>query len=68
MICVDQDTAERNEEPFVTLSKTRRIGGRVLFGQHAVHLPRESGSRVPKIRTGDAVRVWEDGDDGGLVA
>lgn len=60
MICVDQDTAEKNEEPYVTLAKTRRIGGRVLFGQHAVHLPLGSRSSVPMIKVGDAVKVWED--------
>jgi molybdenum cofactor sulfurtransferase len=59
MVCVDQETAEKNEEPYVTLAKTRRIGGRVLFGQHAVHLPVESRGGTPRIRVGDVVRVWE---------
>ena len=62
MVCVDQETAERNEEPYVTLVKTRRVDGRVLFGQHAMHLPLQSGSRVPRIRVGDVVRVWQEGD------
>jgi len=62
MVCVDQETAERNEEPYVTLVKTRRMDGRVLFGQHAMHLPLQNGSRVPRIRVGDVVRVWQDGD------
>lgn len=62
MVCVDQETAEKNEEPFVTLAKSRRIGGRVLFGQHAVHLPLESGGSIPKIRVGDVVKVWVDGE------
>ncbi|CRG90135.1 hypothetical protein PISL3812_07176 [Talaromyces islandicus] len=35
MVCVDQMTAERRDEPFSTLAKTRRIGGKVLFGRHA---------------------------------
>lgn len=60
MVCVDQDTAEKNEEPYVTLAKTRRVGGRVLFGQHAVHLPLESRSSIPRIKVGDAVKIWED--------
>lgn len=60
MVCVDQETAEKNEEPYVTLAKTRRIGGRVLFGQHAVHLPLESRSNIPRIEVGDIVKVWED--------
>ncbi|CAI4216423.1 unnamed protein product [Parascedosporium putredinis] len=28
MVCVDQDTGERGEEPFVTLARTRRVGER----------------------------------------
>ncbi|KAL7267569.1 hypothetical protein RUND412_009839, partial [Rhizina undulata] len=53
MVCIDQDTVERNEEPFVTLSKTRRIGGRVLFGMHAAHLPLESRGTSPSIKVED---------------
>src|SRR5450756_168647 len=31
MVCVDQDTAEKNEEPFVTLAKTRRFESKIFF-------------------------------------
>jgi molybdenum cofactor sulfurtransferase len=34
MVCVDQRTGTRSEEPFSTLSKTRKKDGKVLFGQH----------------------------------
>ncbi|KAL8994051.1 MAG: hypothetical protein Q9169_005877 [Polycauliona sp. 2 TL-2023] len=41
MVCIDQTTAERSEEPFVTLAKTRRMQGdgmgtgqKVFFGVH----------------------------------
>ncbi|PKS06569.1 hypothetical protein jhhlp_007317 [Lomentospora prolificans] len=34
MVCVDQDTGERGEEPFVTLTRTRRVDGKVPFGVH----------------------------------
>ncbi|KAI9727844.1 MAG: hypothetical protein M1834_007890 [Cirrosporium novae-zelandiae] len=34
MICIDQKTAERNAEPFVTLAKTRRFNNKVYFGEH----------------------------------
>ena len=34
MVCVDQHSAEKNEEPFVTLAKTRRKKGMVFFGVH----------------------------------
>jgi hypothetical protein len=59
MVCVDQDTAEKNEEPFVTLTKTRRVDGKIFFGQHATHLPLESGDNAtPMIQVGDRVQVW----------
>lgn len=54
MVCVDQETAEKNEEPFVTLAKTRRFAGRVLFGVHTA-LRREEGGGM--VRVGDAVRI-----------
>lgn len=57
MVCIDQETAVKNEEPFVTLSKTRRIDGRVLFGQHAMHLPTKSRLGSSGIKVGDLVRV-----------
>ena len=61
MICIDQNTAEKNEEPFVTLAKTRRVDGRVVFG---VHMAVVGG--VGKIRVGDRVRgVREEEQDGG---
>lgn len=53
MVCVDQDTAERNEEPFVTLAKTRRTGGRVWFGVHCA-LGGAEGGRA-RVRVGDTV-------------
>lgn len=37
MVCVDQVTAEKKQEPFVTLAKTRRIDGKVYFGMHMQH-------------------------------
>lgn len=62
MICVDQQTAERNQEPFVTLSKTRRFDGRVYFGEHTSHLAQDKvPSRLAQsasIMVGDAVRTY----------
>ncbi|XP_014561463.1 hypothetical protein COCVIDRAFT_22436 [Bipolaris victoriae FI3] len=59
MVCIDQQTAERNQEPFVTLSKTRRFDGRVYFGEHTCHLPWSNASspiaQNPTITVGDAV-------------
>lgn len=34
MVCVDDVTARRGEEPFVSLARTRRREGRVWFGVH----------------------------------
>lgn len=62
MICVDQQTAERNQEPFVTLSKTRRFDGRVYFGEHTSHLAGDDSlsplAQNPTIMVGDAVQAY----------
>ncbi|KAI4663834.1 uncharacterized protein J4E78_004253 [Alternaria triticimaculans] len=59
MVCIDQQTAERNQEPFVTLSKTRRFDGRVYFGEHTCHVPWDNVPsplrQNPAITVGDAV-------------
>ena len=52
MLCVDQMTAEKNEEPFVTLAKTRRKQGKIFFGVHAALTERQTA----RIRVGDKVR------------
>lgn len=59
MVCVDQFNAEKNEEPFVTLAKTRRIGGKVYFGVHTALTAREIG-QVARIRVGDPVTSFKD--------
>jgi molybdenum cofactor sulfurtransferase len=62
MVCIDQETAVRNQEPFSTLAKTRRIDGRVYFGQHTCHLNMtQEGSpeaQKPTIMVGDAVNPY----------
>ncbi|KAJ5225343.1 hypothetical protein N7468_006568 [Penicillium chermesinum] len=35
MVCIDQLTGIRREEPFSTLAKTRTLDGKVLFGRYA---------------------------------
>jgi molybdenum cofactor sulfurtransferase len=55
MVCVNQLTAERCEEPFSTLAKVRRIGGKVCFGRH-LGLPSSVDDRGGQyICIGDAV-------------
>ncbi|KKK27015.1 hypothetical protein ARAM_001150 [Aspergillus rambellii] len=34
MVCVDQLTGQRWDEPFATLAKTRKINRKILFGRH----------------------------------
>ncbi|GIZ49256.1 hypothetical protein CKM354_001228800 [Cercospora kikuchii] len=60
MVCIDQTSGEKNQEPFVTLAKTRRVDGRVLFG---VHTSLSTGADGPTagqatIRVGDVVTTW----------
>lgn len=54
MVCVDQHSAERNEEPFVTLAKTRRKNGKVFFGVHTALTDTEKG-QLARIKLGDRV-------------
>ncbi|KAK4105521.1 PLP-dependent transferase [Parathielavia hyrcaniae] len=61
MVCINQETAEKSEEPFVTLSKTRRFDGKVFFGVHMCYSgPQGDGSltregQFPTVRVGDVV-------------
>ena len=60
MICIDQQTAEKNSEPFLTLAKTRKMDGKVWFGCHMCHNPKEEVTREgqrPTIRVGDPVVI-----------
>ncbi|CAH0028627.1 unnamed protein product [Clonostachys rhizophaga] len=62
MVCVDQSTGEKRQEPFTTLSKTRRFGGKVYFGSHMAlnHKGRTETNETqhPVIQVGDT--VWVD--------
>lgn len=51
MVCIDQGTGVKDEEPFVTLAKTRRRDGKVFFGQHAC------ASGYGSIAVGDSVEI-----------
>ncbi|GAM84909.1 hypothetical protein ANO11243_029110 [Dothideomycetidae sp. 11243] len=57
MICIDQSTGEKNEEPLTTLAKTRRINGRIMFGVHTALVPPEDGIHNVTVRVGDAVCI-----------
>jgi molybdenum cofactor sulfurtransferase len=64
MVCIDQETATRNQEPFVTLAKTRRIDGKVYFGQHTglVQIASDVSptAQRPTIMVGDAVNPYSE--------
>jgi molybdenum cofactor sulfurtransferase len=61
MVCINQETAEKSDEPFVTLSKTRRFDGKVFFGIHMGHVTpsvleyKTREAQAPTIRVGDIV-------------
>ncbi|KAI8632200.1 MOSC N-terminal beta barrel domain-containing protein [Xylariaceae sp. FL1651] len=61
MVCINQETAIKNEEPFVTLAKTRRFDGKVFFGAHMCHIPARipntKEAQSPRIAVGDKVAV-----------
>ena len=54
IVCVDQHSAEKNEEPLVTLAKTRRKDGKVFFGVHTA-LNETKRGQLARIRLGDKV-------------
>ncbi|KXT00108.1 hypothetical protein AC578_5814 [Pseudocercospora eumusae] len=59
MVCVDQKSGEKNQEPFVTLAKTRRFGGKVMFGVHtALKSGQDSEGGTWRISSGSPVRTW----------
>ncbi|KAL1861144.1 hypothetical protein Plec18170_001659 [Paecilomyces lecythidis] len=60
MVCIDQLTATRSEEPFSTLAKTRKVDGKVVFGRHMClsadnEEPEHGLSRTKTIMVGDTV-------------
>ncbi|KAG6002185.1 hypothetical protein E4U21_003406 [Claviceps maximensis] len=61
MVCVDQVTGTRRQEPFSTLALTRRFDGKVYFGAHMRHEPRlgdlSLSSQSPDLKVGDVVTV-----------
>lgn len=64
MVCIDQDTARKGDEPFATLSKTRRSEGKVFFGVHMAlnNMPDSNHamtreSQRPTIMVGDSVYI-----------
>ncbi|KAL4960414.1 putative molybdenum cofactor sulfurase protein (HxB) [Aspergillus stella-maris] len=73
MVCVDQYTGVRGDEPYATLAKTRKVGRKILFGRHVSPLlneengaqdtsDNEDGS-LGTVMVGDIVTPSTDEDD-----
>ncbi|KAH9844464.1 Molybdenum cofactor sulfurase [Teratosphaeria destructans] len=58
MVCIDQRSGEKNQEPFLTLAKTRRFEGGVLFGIHTSLACDASPPADQRIKVGDAVETF----------
>jgi molybdenum cofactor sulfurtransferase len=56
MLCIDQETGTKDPEPFVTLAKTRRMNGKVMFGIHTA-LRLHGVCTTKTIRVGDVVET-----------
>ncbi|KAJ1331094.1 molybdenum cofactor sulfurtransferase [Microdochium nivale] len=64
MVCINQDTGQKSEEPFITLTKTRKFDGKVFFGTHMCWTPRRAeadgtsaAQPLATIRVGEKVVV-----------
>jgi molybdenum cofactor sulfurtransferase len=59
MVCINQESGEKNQEPFLTLAKTRKFEGRVLFGVHTcLKGDRTTGAVCARITVGDVVETF----------
>jgi molybdenum cofactor sulfurtransferase len=60
MVCIDPKTGEKNEEPYVSLARTRRMEGStggVFFGLHVGVV----GGKRGVLKVGEGVSVVGDG-------
>lgn len=60
MVCVDQYSGQRGEEPYATLAKTRKLNRRILFGRHIS--PAGEGECLGTVMVGDVVTPSYDDD------
>ncbi|KAL4996899.1 molybdenum cofactor sulfurase [Aspergillus recurvatus] len=67
MVCVDQYTGQRGDEPYATLAKTRKVDRRILFGRHLSPVggsENEESGCFGTIMVGDVVKPsYDDGYD-----
>lgn len=63
MVCVDQLTAKRSDEPYSTLAKTRKVDGKVVFGRHICCVSEMDGDGIRDgvlLKAGDPVTPFYD--------
>ncbi|KAL4946632.1 hypothetical protein BDV06DRAFT_181993 [Aspergillus oleicola] len=53
MVCVDQYTGVRGDEPYATLAKTRKVERKILFGRHISPVISEEGGNESEGEHGD---------------
>lgn len=62
MVCINQETGLKSEEPFSMLAQTRRFDGKVFFGQHACLASASDrtspDAQNPTIAVGDLVQPY----------
>ncbi|KAJ0414680.1 molybdenum cofactor sulfurase [Aspergillus carlsbadensis] len=64
MVCVDQYTGVRGDEPYATLAKTRKVGRKILFGRHITPVRGGNEEWLGTVMVGDVVTpVYEDEED-----
>lgn len=60
MICTNQESGEKDEEPFITLAKTRRFDSKIFFGSHMCHINSKAETKegqFPTIKVGAEVET-----------
>ncbi|RDW81296.1 putative molybdenum cofactor sulfurase protein (HxB) [Aspergillus mulundensis] len=68
MVCVDQYTGQRGDEPYATLAKTRKVERKILFGRHISPVgdarAHGEGGCLGTVMVGDVVvPSYEDDDE-----
>ncbi|KAL2859841.1 putative molybdenum cofactor sulfurase protein (HxB) [Aspergillus lucknowensis] len=69
MVCVDQYTGQRGDEPYATLAKTRKVNRKILFGRHISPIAGDGdgdghgcGDCLGTVMVGDVVRPLSEGE------
>ncbi|KAI9369771.1 pyridoxal phosphate-dependent transferase [Aspergillus egyptiacus] len=60
MVCVDQYTGQRGDEPYATLAKTRKVDRKILFGRHISPAGESEGECLGTVMVGDVVMPFDE--------